>query len=816
MIPSVFFISFAVIGWQLALMRCLLIAKYHHFSFLIVSSALLGFGASGVLLSLMRTRIQRQREPLFRWGTFAFALSLPLCFRLGEAVPINVYFSSSGFAGISGWWAVFGLIHSVPFLLSGALIGLALMTAGGRLHSIYASNLCGSALGSLGGIVLMWLFPSNELVVPLSLSVVAAGFCLDPGPDPFQRNVYRGVTAVAGLLLVAAHFVGADRVFPLRIDQFKSLAYVQRLVHQGNARREAMQYGPRGRVELFSGPSFHTLLSLSSTEAPPRMDLLLRDGFAIGSVLNIRADRDARFLEATLSTLPYRLIQPNRILILGDAGGMYIWRARLSTASKVVWVYPDPNVVEILKSHPSGVLNDPRLQVVVAEPRAFLDGTTMKFDIIHLAGLEGFAPGSVGMGGLREDYTATVEGFERCLDSLTKQGLACVIRGIQDPARDNIKIPATWIEAMELGRISDPEKRILMARDELSMVTLAGRSPLTAKAIDEFRRTCRIMSWDAEWFPGIHDNETNRVHMLPGPEGSQVSWYHYALKNLLSDDREHLYRTWICNVRPATDDRPFFHDFFRPASLNVLRSAFGPLWPTRSEMGFLLLLMTAVWTTLVAATLLPAPIMVATRGGPAATFPEILSISVFFAALGIGFMFVEMSFIQIFARFLGDSILAAALVFGGLLLFAGLGSVAQPLATRRLPWGIAVPAAGIVLLIVVEAWVLPTVSEAAAGLAQWVKAGLGIALIGPLGFLMGIPFPWGLSAVDRTIPHAVPLAWAVNGFASVVSTSAAVILAMSYGFSNVFAFTTAAYIVAGGLSLMPAMKSRGAPGQPGV
>lgn len=805
--PAVFFVSFAVIGWQLALMRCLLISKYHHFSFLIVSCALLGFGASGVVLSLARPWFERLSESLFRWGIVALAISLPICFRLGEMVPLSVFFSSDSF-GTFGWWAVFWLIHSIPFFLAGGLIGLALMTAGTRLHSVYAANLCGGAAGSLGCIGLMWLFPANGLVLPFSLSIIVGAVFLLKNKEQERQRIYKAVLVFSGIVLIAAQVVGADVLFPLAVDQYKSLAYVKRLVDQGSAEQKALRYGPRGRIELFSGPSFHTLLSLSSTEPPPPMDLLLRDGFTIGSVLDIRRPQDARFLDFTLSAIPYRLLKPNRILILGDAGGLYVWRARLSSATEVVWLYPDRNIAAILESHPSNVLNDSKLRVIIAEPRAFLDSTDLKFDIIHLAGLEGFAPGSVGIGGLREDYTATVEGFEQCLNALTSRGVACVIRGIQEPARDNIKIPATWIEAMERMGIDRPGNRILMARDELSMVTLAARYSFSLETVTAFREVCRNLSWDVEWFPGIEERETNRVHRIPGPQGSSVSWYHFAVKQLLSNDRNAFYGTWIANIRPATDDRPFFHDFFRLASLSILRETFGPLWPTRSEMGFLLLVMTAVWTTFIAATLLPAPIVSLVRGTEAAGVTELVTMGVFFAALGTGFMFLEMSFIQIFSRFLGEPILAAALVFGGLLLSAGLGSLAQPLVTERIPWGMRVPTAGIILLILVESAVLPRVSEAAAGLAQWLKTLLGLAFIVPLGFLMGMPFPWGLSAINRTIPGAVPLAWAINGFASVVATSAAVILAMTYGFSSIFVLTAAAYFIAGILS--PILERRSA------
>ncbi|MDQ7782436.1 MAG: hypothetical protein RDU20_06145, partial [Desulfomonilaceae bacterium] len=798
--PAIFLVSLAVIGWQLALMRCLLTARYHHFSFLIISCALLGFGIGGTVLSLWRGRCIEYRDDIFRWGILCFGMSLPISLRVGETLPVEVYFSPLTVISTVAWWFAFWFVHVVPFSLAGLLIGLALMTDREEVHKVYAANLAGSAAGALAGIVLLGLFPANGLAVPLSLCVILSGLFLIPGRGTRLFAPYPVAVLAGGGVLVLAGLLGADTVFPLKIDQYKTLAYVQNLERQGAAHRERTLHGLRGRIDLYSGPHFHTLLSLSAAESPPPMDLLMRDGFPAGSVLSIRTAEEAEFLSATLAALPYRLIEPKSVLILGETGGTYVWLARLSKAESIVVVQPDRNIIKVLEEHDSRVLADPRVRVVTAEPRAFLDSSREKFDIIHLSALEGFAPGSGGIGGLREDYLATVEGFHKCLDSLTPHGLAGVVRGIQDPARDNIKIAATWIHAFEGSGVRRPARHILMARDELSVATLVSRSPVSTTVIQEFRRVCRDSSWDPEWFPGIQPEETNRRHVLPGPEDSSASWYHHALTRLLSEDRETFYGNWIADVRPATDDSPFFHDFFRLQSVGKLRDVFGPLWPARSEMGFLVLIVAAVATALAATVLLPGPVILLRRAHDPPSGMTIALAVVYFAGLGTGFMLLEMSFIQVFTRFLGDPIPAAALVIGAFLFFAGAGSMAQPHVTRRVPAGILVPALGIVLIVAVYSVVLSTVFEAAAGLSATGKTMVGTCLLAPLAFLLGMPFPWGLSMVHRKAVAAVPVAWAVNGFASVVSTSVAVLVTMTYGFKVLSIVAAAIYALAGTLS----------------
>jgi len=687
MVPALFVVSFVAIAWQLSLMRCLLIARYHHFSFLVISCALLGFGVGGTLLSLGRAWFVHNAFAAYRWGLLLFAVSLPVCFSLGEALPLQVYFPPVHFLPTLAWWVLFWLIHTVPFLLGGMLVGLALMTARDRPHGTYAVNLMGSAAGALGGIWLLDLVPANGMALPLALLLVlSAGFLIDRGQTR-AGEVYRVAVILLGLLFFGAQGLSTERLFSLNIDQYKPLAYVKRLEAQGDARRIAVYHGARGRIEVFSGPSFHALMSLSATTPPPPMDIVMRDGFHAGSIPLISRTDGARFLQGTLTALPYRLIQPDSVLILGEAGSMYLWLARLSPAKSIVFVQPDANIVRVLENHPSRVCADPRIRLIVAEPRAFLDRTSETFDIIHLAALEGFAAGSGGIGGLREDYLATVQGFSRCLEALTPHGIACVLRGIQDPPRDNVKIAASWIEAMEENGARQPGDRMLIARDELSVATFASPSRFEPPEVHAFREACRSMSWDTEWFPGVRPNETNKIHTIAGPAGSAVSWYYHAMETLLAGGKDRLYREWVANIRPATDNMPFFFDFFRWSSLARFREVFGPVWPTRAEMGFLVLVICLIWTAVIATVLLPPALILLRRAGQPPPRLLLCAGVAYFAALGMGFMFVEMTFLQLFARFLGDPVTAAALVFACLLSFAGLGSLVQPAVTARFARG---------------------------------------------------------------------------------------------------------------------------------
>ena len=160
-------------------------------------------------------------------------------------------------------------------------------------------------------------------------------------------------------------------------------------------------------------------------------------------------------------------------------------------------------------------------------------------------------------------------------------------------------------------------------------------------------------------------------------------------------------------------------------------------------------------------------------------------------------MFIEMVLIQLFTRFLGDPVLAAALVIGALLFFAGIGSAFSPALTGKLPGAVFTVAVLIALTTLIYSALLPRLFPELASIDGLWKAVLGVMILAPPAFLMGTPFPWGMAALQKRAAVTVPLAWAINGFGSVVSASVAVVLAMSLGFKILLALAALSYVLAG-------------------
>ncbi|MCK4283622.1 MAG: hypothetical protein KAX44_04825, partial [Candidatus Brocadiae bacterium] len=410
---AVFLISAGVIALQLALMRCLSIARWHHFSYLVISTALLGFGASGTLLAFVGAWLRRRFTVASTVVTVLFALSVTLSFRVAEALPLDPrYVLYSGRQ--AALMFLYHVLLLIPFLLAATVIGLSLIHFTGRVHLVYGANLIGSGLGGAVAIGLMFLLPPVRLLHVVAAMGVAAAFLWSLSS---RRRRRRGLLVLT--VLVAGGAVAAEAVrkpLVLRVDQYKALSIMRQWEAQGDARRVLTRFSPRARLDVYESPAQHHTLfvSLTATSLPPPQLSMLADGDSAGTVFKIRSAEEAEILDFTLMSVPYRLVNKPRVLLLGEAGGMNVWLARRMGAGHVTVVQPNPQIVELMRGPLAEMggeaFSGPDVQVVVSQPRAFLERSRERFDIVQIVTAEGVAAGVSALRSLHEDFLLTRQG----------------------------------------------------------------------------------------------------------------------------------------------------------------------------------------------------------------------------------------------------------------------------------------------------------------------------------------------------------------------------------------------------------------------
>lgn len=784
---AIFLLSGAGIAYEIALMRIFSVAQWHHFAYMVISIALLGFGASGTFLSLIRPKILGREMILLRFSALFFAVSLVGCTILSQKIPFETFELVTQRIQLWNLLALYILL-SIPFFLVSTCVALAFFLLPQNVGKIYFWNMAGSGLGAAAAIGLLYLVtPEN---IPLLLLIpTAAAFILLTLEKPFWM--------LQGNLFLVFLFILAVRFAPpsIRISQYKGISYAMQFP---DAAVVAQTQSPMSVVQVVSSrqiretPGQIANYPMSRLGPLPDQLGLFFDGGS-SSVIN-RFDGDFKpfaYLDYVTSALPYHLLEKPRTLVIGAGGGTDVLNALSHGASHVTAIEVDPSVFSVL-SRPRfrefcGVwLERSDVAPVVAEGRGYLQSHPQTYDLIQIALLDSFTAAAAGVHALSESYLYTVEAVELYLARLSPNGILAVTRWLKSPPRDAIKLFATMAEACEKAGLGDPARHLAQIRSWNTATVMLSRSPWTSSQIESIRTFYRERSLDADYFPGIASEETNRYTVL------DRSIYFESAKAILSSDRENFYRDYLFYIRPATDNRPYFFQFFKWKSLPRLIRGMGTEWIPFVEWGYLTLVATIIQGALASALFILLPLVALTRSRESRGAKR--WVLLYFAALGLAYLFLEIAFIQKFMLFLAYPIYAVAVVLAAFLIFSGVGSIVADRLRENPTRLVAAAVLASAVIALVYFFTLPPLFASWAGWSDWAKILTSLVWLAPLAFAMGIPFPAGLQIVSDRHPALLPWAWGVNGCASVLGALLAAFTSIHFGFLAVVLVAIVIYI----------------------
>ena len=327
--------------------------------------------------------------------------------------------------------------------------------------------------------------------------------------------------------------------------------------------------------------------------------------------------------------------------------------------------------------------------------------------------------------------------------------------------------------------ITSPHRHVVIVRDYLAVGTIVSLSPWSAAELERIRQVCLERQLTPVWFEGVKSAELNHPDRLPAAPDDVGDWYHYTARRIFSEEYEQFVEEWSFDIRPPTDNRPFFYDFGRLRTISELRRAFGDTWLTRAELGFLFVVAAAIVVVVIGAalTLLPLGLVRSAYRGASRT-----AVLAYFTAIGLAYLVLEMTYLSRLTYLIGDPVLAAAVTIAGFLALSGLGSLtAQQVGQDRMRWLRRV-VLGIVLTGLVGLLLLPRAASITGAWPVVARCSIGLVAVAPLAYLMGFPMPLALQRLDQAAPALIPWAWGVNGFASVLAAPLATLIGMTWGF----------------------------------
>jgi hypothetical protein len=802
---SLFLLSAASLAFEINLTRLFSVAQFYHFAFMIVSIALLGIGASGTALSIFPT-LQRGR-PNQRLSQFAFAtgLSMLIGFLVTNLVPFDSF--SIAWDPRQAWILILHyIVLAAPFFFSGIAVGYLLSAFPYNAGGIYSANLLGSAAGCVLALACPALLGAEGTVMlGVALACLAAMVVLWAS-HPSHKAV---LLAALALLIFALADLGlrlAGRpsfaFLELRLSPYKSLSYA---LQAPGSRVTHRAWNGSSRVDVVQSSAIHSLpgLSYRYLQPLPPLDGLLLDGDDLSPILQPTAPGEG-FADYLPSALAFRLRPQANALILEPRGGLDLFAAEQLGAGQITAVEVNPLVVST-----APIYADARLRLLVESDRSYLRRTGPDFDVIVLSLASSFHPVRSGAYTLIEDYRYTVEAFQDALMRLDEGGLLIATRWLQDPPSEDLRLFALALTALQRAG-EDPRSQMVAFRGFNTATVVLKHGEFTPGELGSIRAFLAERAFDLTYAPDVRSTETNRYNILAEPK-----YYETYLRLLNARPREAFYRAYAYNVRPPTDDQPFFEHYFEWRHAPQVLAEFGQTWQPFGGAGYFVILALLAVTVVLAGALILLPIAFVKRAGAGPPFAFRVPHLLYFGLLGAAFLFVELPLMQRFILYLGQPAYAVALVIFSVLLFSGLGSAW----CNRIPLGTALAVLAILLLAVPAG--LQLLFARTLGLPLALRFFLTVLTLAPLGFLMGVPFPAGIGRVEpgeRAASHddpravSIPWIWAVNGASSVVSSILAALLALTFGFSWVLRLGALCYagawLTAGMLVRPSALRSR--------
>jgi hypothetical protein len=795
-----FLVSAAAVGFEIALTRYFAIASWSEYGYWVISITMVGFAVSGVVLSLFKDRFMRHGELLM----FAIPVGLLVTATIGFYLMTLVPFNPLEFQNPEAWvdqllniWKYYAALFPFYFL-TGLYIGLYFLTYQEAIPQVYAADLIGAGAGALLVLVLMfWVHPFHLLGALLPL---LAGASLYHKP---KRLRIHGAALTVGLLgLVALCEVA---LFMFNRADFNEYKAIYAPLHVKGDKVVQELRSPRGYFLVLDNfterldTDFSNNAKLLKAAAPPLTYGLYNDGNRLTS-LPKPGSYDESYVNATLDGFPYQLRPTASVLLIGTRGGFRMREVLSQGATAVTAIEPDETLYGLLRSQRDNpiaqTLADPRVRLVRASPAMMIAGSSNadRFDVVDIA--SDFLNQSDA-----NKFAFTVEAVQGYLKVVKDDGVVSIPASIREFTVYAVKMLDTVRAALKANGIASPQDHVLVYRSSWNVRILVSPRPFSAKEIAQLREFAGKRSFDTSYFKGIDPAKIDVWNDLPlvsfesqtilssGDKASDALMDE-SLK-LFSAEHDAFVRGHFFEVEPSTRDRPFFYSVLRLSELRTVLKKIALI--PREELGMLINIAVLVQSVLIAVAILWLPLLRWRDKRPRTDV--LLDAVLYFAGLGLGFLFLEIYLIEKASFFLDDRTYGFAVVLAGMLIFSGLGSYLSGRYLARPRRGLAIACSVIVAWIAAAWFLMDPLLLALLDAPTAVKWTVLLAVTAPLSVALGFPFPLGLYLFRGDRSPFLPWAWSLNGSFSVIATPLANVLAVTLGYKIVLAVSIALYIL---------------------
>jgi len=785
---GVFLLTFSLLTFQIVQTRILSVIAWYYMAFFAISVAMLGMTAGAVWVYLHLERIEAVPLPVTLTNfTLATAVAMPASIMMQFCLITTISLSLTTIIS----WGILMVAMAVPYFFSGVVVSLALTRSPFPAGQVYGVDLVGAALGCMGVILILNAMDGPTAVIVSAVACGVSAFAFMSSANAEDRLRLKSAPwwrRPAPITTVLAVFAILNSLAPVGVrpilvkDHFERFGF--KVYEKWNSYSRITVDRPQLRLpDLWSGSS------KMSPDARAMQAQLTIDGGAGSEMSHYDGTpQSISYLQYDLVGLAYRLPGIHKSAVIGVGGGRDLLTAHYFGVPDITGIELNPITVNLLTKQPyyrkfSGVTALPNLKLDVDDARSWFDSTHEKFDLVQMSMIDTWASTGAGAFTLSENGLYTIEGWHAFLRSLNDDGVFTVSRwhnaGNMDETGRMIGLATAVL--LDSGA-KDVGSHIFVASADYMATLVLSKKPFTPEQLHILHDTVRNLGFNVLLAP----NQPTQSRLLRGI--------------VESPDRASLNRvlegTYL-DLSVPTDNRPFFFNQlrFRDIPNVALRMWHGTLAANSLEgnliaSGVLVLILLISIVAVIVTVLLP--LRGAVRESP---LPLVGIGSLYFSLIGMGFMLAEIALLERFSVYLGHPIYSLSVCLFSLILASGLGSLTSDrlklnARIKLLIWGSLV-----VVYLVGMAQILPVLLESTTGQERLVRIAISVAVIMPLGFLLGFAFPTGLCLVEAVDRQPTPWFWGINGASSVLASVLAVMFSMALGINVTILFSAVCYLL---------------------
>ena len=741
---------------ELALTRIFSVVFYYHFAFLAISIALFGLGVGGVFSYVVAPGGQIYKK-LGVISLINAALALgAVMFVLTRGADIGTF-----------ELAIIYFTIALPFIGSGIIVSLAISETIERIDKVYFFDLMGAAAGCIALVALLNAVGGPNTIISVSILFAAAGALW---------------FSLAGCRMGRIAGVGVGLAFTMLLIANFGHPFIE--VHYAK--------GLKLRDEQYT--KWNSISRIGLAPDKDAGEMIFIDADASTAIANFDFNHltasQLQDLEHQGPGIPYNLRPGAKTLIIGPGGGWDVSRSLASGSHDVTAVEINPIIATKIMREKFPQLSRnlylrPDVHINIEDGRSFVRRSPDKFQVIQATLVDTWASTAAGAFALSENNLYTTDAFRDYLTHLTPDGLLTFTRWGFDPPRESLRLVSLAMSALaDLGE-HEPWRHVLVGRS-------GGKSELHGwGALDTviFSRTPLSDADVARARQAFADAHMEAIYLPGDPPNNEFG------KLLLAKDPLAWERNYRFDITPVSDNRPFFFYTVQP------RDVADFILQTNSKSADLKVnvavpkLFDAMFVSIVAVgiILVLPPLVLGTK------LPHDSSVRgflLYFLAIGMGYILIEVAMIQKFVLFLGHPTYALTVVIFSMLVSSGLGSYTSRRLIGDNPAHLQKALAAVAILVAILALIVQPVLSAGVGLPFFIKVAATVLMLAPAGFAMGLPFPTGLRMLERTHAPAVRWAWSLNAAASVLGSVGALVLALYLGIVETLLIGGALYLFA--------------------